>query len=157
MGWCLYELIYLVTLSSVTFVFCGYSFYNLVRWRISKCNKAIALHFISMFLIGFGYLVSEYFIDYYGQNSCQERESVSSQVMLVSTIFIMIMCFVLRKKQYILNCPVNKILVFLDAALLLAVLLFVVIPEWKDFIKLITFLFSVPFEILSGIIAYAIK
>jgi hypothetical protein len=151
MGWCMYELIYLIALSSVTSVFCVYVFYNLIRWRLSTSLKAIALHFLSVLLIGLGYLISEYYIDYNNHFRCEDREGTASIVMLISVLIIILLCVLLLRKQYVINRSVNTLLALFETLLLLWVLVFLAIPDWKSFSELVMLSFLIPIGIFDYI------
>lgn len=152
-NWCLYELIYLITFSSVTLVFVPFLIYALVKRRIVQVEKLLALHFISVVLIGLGYFLSELLIDELDLYRCSENEQIALLAMLFVLASVSLVSLWHWKKQHVVNKLVNRLLAALDI-FCWVIVLFIVISDFENFYELSMLLLFIPFQILITIISY---
>ena len=151
LGLCFYQIFYAVAVTNVTLVFAAYILYCLLRKRAYKIPKVVALHFISLLIIGIGYWCSEWYIDNnFIHYDCSDREDSAGLAMIISTLAILIVCVLFRKRLYVINRFVDKVFVIFDASLLFYVMV-LVIPNFGKFIEEILLFVSIPFLALFSL------
>jgi hypothetical protein len=107
LGWCLYELIYLLAFFGLFLGFGVCIVYSYLRVRITQATKFFALHAISTILLGVGYVSSEFYIDFFGNYSCDSETDIAIKSMIISFACVVYLCVKFRAKEYVLNSSVN--------------------------------------------------
>ena len=151
MGWCLYGLIYVITIVFVVVCFISWAMLNVFLSLKIKFKTIIALHFISLIVILLGYLVTESFINSQSQYICKEKEFVAVVVMIISVVSILIICIIFSKYQFLINKKITTTLAILDVGIVTIFIFFVLIPNWLDYKGLFEFFFFLPAEVIRVI------
>lgn len=156
MGWCMYELLYAGVVSTTTMVFLVCIAYVLITRQSNKLIKIIALHGISMLVIGLGYLFSEWYMDNVSTSihSCSDRESVTTRAMLVSVAVIILACLLLRKNKYVINKLITTVLCSINTLVVFIFLMSEVVPNWKSYADVTSFAVEFPFLVLYSLIGH---
>lgn len=110
MGWCLYEIIYILAAGNVALLFAILIILNLFRLSHDIIQKIASLAFVSLFIVGAGVVVSESLISYFGTSNCEVQGNVSIISMILTFIVIVFVSIAIRKRKYVFNNKVDKVL-----------------------------------------------
>ncbi len=100
----MYELIYLATIAICVSAFVLWIVYKVFQQEWSTLIKPFALGGLSLLLVSFGFLISEFAFDYYDPYyNCKIRENVSFTVMLIVLGIIVLLSFSVRRQKYVIN------------------------------------------------------
>lgn len=119
----MYQLVYMIAVIVVSVPFFVSALYNYIKSHSNKSVKALALHLISMILIGIGFVISEFYIAYFEVYGCEESEGIAFFFMVVTTIVIVYIWGEFKKKKYVFTCKANRTLAYIDVTLMSLLLL----------------------------------
>lgn len=118
---CMYQLVYLLLVLGLTFIFCALIIFNILKSRYSKISKLLAQYAVLLFLTGLGTVLAEAYIDNLRIYDCSSKENVALTAMIFATASTLMVSYVCRKKKYIVGPRANWVLAVMGAGLLLAV------------------------------------
>ncbi len=138
MGWCLYEIIYILAAGNLALLFAILITLNLFRLRSDIVQKMTALASVSLLIVGVGVVVSESVIGYLGTSNCEVEGDVSMAGMVASIVVVVIVSIATRKRKYVFNSKVDKVLGILLGLFIIGVISTLVWEgKFYDFIELI--------------------
>lgn len=147
---CWYELIYAIAVANVMFVFVLIALYYLIVKKFRVVQKVSTLGFISLVILGFGFIVSEFLIDYFDGYSCEKNEIIATWTMFISIAIIVFLFITLRKKEYVFGRIFDRILMILFTVLVSATLYIIVTGD--DAEDIIMLLLLGPMEIVFRLV-----
>jgi hypothetical protein len=123
-SWCLYEFAYIIAVSSTFVLFYPYALYLVIRGRKEKFKKTVALHTVSLFSVGLGYLISEMYIDAFANHHCDASATIAINSMIIALFGTIMFGLYRMKQQYLFGLFIDKILIGLACIILLLSVVF---------------------------------
>lgn len=146
MGWCLYELAYLFAAGNIVLFFLFWAVYHLFRRRYDKVQKISSLGTVSVLVVALGMLVSEAVLEMGDVSDCDIEGSTAIFMMIVSTLAIIYVLALTRKREHVFNKKADLILSVVFWVFLAIVILMIALDG--DLSDVFSFILMLPISIL---------
>lgn len=146
MGWCMYELVYMLAAGNLVLIYAGFIIYNLLRRRFKVVRKILVQSLVSFLIVGGGVLLSEFMISLLDDQGCDNSGNMAIAAMLLATFVIIFFSAIIKNKQYVFN---EKVDIYLSIISLILVSTIIAISIWEDdFIEILELIVMLPISII---------